>query len=387
MNVLQLIDNIKSFNVFWIKRHSHFLINDFYVKTGAEYLRSVAKSKIDIGFNLFTIISNTYHQENFHSDILKVFLESNSHNEGNKYLYLFLEYLNELGSNINLSNYSNPIIFREKGKIDLLILDKISNRGIIVENKINNAPDMHRQLPRYVEHLKNKGLVCDSIVYISLNKIKMPATNGWSKDEIEFIKSKIVYSIAYYNSNKDLYNGWIAKSEKITNNIDALLILRQYGALLKKLGGNIMNKVIVEKFYEEMLVVENFKTAQSIKSMLGELILFRAEKIAEHFKSDLMPFRNISVWNSYVVAFLDYLVEGHHWSIDIGVHENEYQLDFWDRNNPDPSGAKQLLQNINMFDDNFYESSNRVKRHFKFPEQEKELIDYVTSFKNKLQGK
>jgi len=381
----KFITHIKDFNFHWTERHQRLINNPRIAKTGADYIRSVEKSKVDIGFNLFKLISNTYHQENFHSDILKAFLQNTGHNEGNIYLHLFLEYLNTIGAEISLAHYTNPEVFRETGKIDIMILDKVSNKAIIVENKINNAPDMPRQLPRYVEYVqKERGFKCDCIVYISLNKTKIPSKINWSKEEIDFIDSKTVFSKAYDNTGMDLYSGWISKAEKITNNIDALLILRQYGALLKKLGGNIMNKVIVEKFYEEMLVTENFKTAQSVKVMLDDLILFRAERIAEYFKYHLAPFNNILVWQSYVVAMLDYFEDNHNWSIDIGIYEAESRFEFWDRNSTDPQAAKDLLQKMNVLDSSFYESGQRMKKKFNFPEQEQQLIEYVLEFKIKL---
>lgn len=348
-----------------------------------EYSKDKVKNEIDIEFNLFTLISKHYHHENYHSDILKVFFQSNK-NDSYPYLNLFLTYLNSIGGEINLNNFSQPLIYREKGKVDILIVDQISKRAIIVENKINNALDRHRQLPRYVEYVRNNNFECDCIVYLSLNKSKLPETKDWTEKEIHFIRSKIIYSLAFTGHERDLYNGWIAKAEKITTNIDALLVLRQYGALIKKIGGDIMNKVIVEKFYNDMLIIDNFNNAQSIKHMLSDLILFRAEKIIDHFKSNPSPFNNLFVWNNFVAVFADYLNGGHNWSIDVRVFDTEYHFEFWDRNSNDSSGAKDLTNYMGLYDDSFSVTGQRIKRVFKFPQQENELIEYITEFKTKL---
>jgi len=383
--VKELINTVKGLNNHWITRYCGFINNEVISKASVDYIKGVESRKVNIGFNLFALISNKYHQENFHSDVLKIFLENGKHNEGDTYLHLFLEYLNFIGAKINLGNYNSPEIFRERGKIDLLIRDKVSKKAIIVENKINNAQDMDRQLPRYVEYVKRDGYDCDCIVYISLNQRKLPSMTNWEQEEIKFIESKIVYSLAYDNTDKDLYNGWIAKAEKITSHIDALLILRQYGALIKKLGGNIMNKVVVEQFYNEMLVSENYKTALSIRDMLKELILFRAEKLQEHFEYDLKPFNGCKVFEFYAFCMFGYITnDGHHWSIDIAVGENEYIFQFWERLKDDISIPRELLRKMDLLDNGYYEHELRMKKHFKFPEQERDLILYVTKFKEKL---
>lgn len=44
----------------------------------------------NLGFNIFNLISEKYYYENFHSDIISVFLNRNDkHNEGDKFLKIF----------------------------------------------------------------------------------------------------------------------------------------------------------------------------------------------------------------------------------------------------------------------------------------------------------
>ncbi len=48
-------------------------------------------NRTDIGFNVFTLSSDFYYRENFHSDIIKAFLNPrDKHNEENKYLNKFI---------------------------------------------------------------------------------------------------------------------------------------------------------------------------------------------------------------------------------------------------------------------------------------------------------
>ncbi|MDD3509012.1 MAG: PD-(D/E)XK nuclease family protein [Parabacteroides sp.] len=65
--------------------------------------------RTDIGFNLFTLISDLYYRENFHRDVIYEFLNQNgSHKKGNKYLMLFLDMLN-----IDYNLFNNAIVEKE----------------------------------------------------------------------------------------------------------------------------------------------------------------------------------------------------------------------------------------------------------------------------------
>ena len=65
----------------------------------------------DVSFNIFTMISDKYHLENMHTDIIKCFLDpKEGHNEGYKFLFLFIDMINAIGKegiNINKDLYVN----------------------------------------------------------------------------------------------------------------------------------------------------------------------------------------------------------------------------------------------------------------------------------------
>ena len=105
----------------------------------------------DVSFNIFTMISDKYHLENMHTDIIKCFLDpKEGHNEGYKFLFLFIDMINAIGKegiNINKDLYVNAKVESqypvdcngEKGFIDIFISG--DKHCIIFENKINNASD------------------------------------------------------------------------------------------------------------------------------------------------------------------------------------------------------------------------------------------------------
>jgi hypothetical protein len=67
-----------------------------------------------------------------------------SHGQGNLFLK---EYLYNL--NVDFKNEDFWIVQAEKGKIDIVLSAENPKRVVIIENKINNAPDMSSQLYRY----------------------------------------------------------------------------------------------------------------------------------------------------------------------------------------------------------------------------------------------
>ena len=362
--------------------------NQELVRLTRSYEENKEKRLVNVGLNLFVLISDIYHRENFHSDILRVFLDPASpHREGNKYLDLFLDFLHQQNPklNINKSDFQNAAVVREENRIDLLIRDATSKKAIIVENKMYNAGDMYRQIPRYLNKVKDAGYECEAIVYLRLNRIQYPDTTDWRLKEQEEVDSKLICVTAYMDATNDLLNGWIYKCEKASDHVDALLILRQYGTLIQKLGGEVMNKPIMDEFYKMMLVGDNLKTAQSVSSMLGDLILYRVQMLIEKFGGNLEPFKRIKNYDDYVAYF-----EGLSWNqanvgLDMIVLANSYAVQVWDRSDPQRSQgrAELLLQSLGCFDE-FTLYNERYIKNFVFPTQEQEMIEYVTNFKKNL---
>jgi hypothetical protein len=387
-NITAILDEHQKLVSYHMRDLFDFLEKKDITNISREYKANIGKRKVDIGFNLFTIISDTYHQENFHSDILKSILDpSENHRKGDQYLTLFLEFIKSHNVEISLSNYNNALVLREKGKIDILIEDAISKRAIIIENKINNAPDMDRQLPRYLKFIKDRGLICDAIIYLRLNQNSLPNTKNWTAAEKEEIWKLLLPVSAYNETEYDILNGWIYKAEKITNQIDVLLILRQYGSLIKKLGANIMNKQIMNKFYDQMMVSDNYQTALSLNSMLNDLILYRVNKLIEEFRVNCNPFDSVNNWKDFVVYFFKLPFQQADLSIDIGVYQEHYSFQFWDRNHKSQGVGpivSMLLTKLNM-EREFHEEGNRMCKEFKFPTQENELYDFIRKFNERLE--
>src|SRR6266404_4347993 len=139
---LALLERMKVFNHDAVHAVDGLMRDAELSALAGDYSANLKKREVDLGFNLFAIISELYYRENFHSDVLQAIIDpKGKHREKDAFLHLFLEFIRSHGAAINSSDYSNAQVIREKDRIDLLIKDEDSKKAIIIENKINNAGD------------------------------------------------------------------------------------------------------------------------------------------------------------------------------------------------------------------------------------------------------
>lgn len=170
-----------------------------YSKRKAEVLESNG-IKDDAQFSFFESISDLYYRENFHSDILYTIL--NPQTPKIHQSFFIEEFVKFLGLKKQEFNYTKRYeVIREaptgkikwedkngkkhekKGYIDLLI--KNESQAIIIENKINYAPDMENQLVRYMKYVDEKLRIKNcSVVYLVLTKNnKEPPLSDYDKKD------------------------------------------------------------------------------------------------------------------------------------------------------------------------------------------------------------
>lgn len=248
-----------------------FLKSEDFKKTYDTYL--TLKNDSDISFNIFSMISDYYHKENMHTDILKKFLDPNAgHEEGNKFLYLFIDMINELAQQglqkiyINKKLYKNAKVesqdpinnddTKEKGYIDILVCDERNKHCIIIENKINNAPDTINQIPKYYKYLKNKkGYDVDAIVYLPLCDYKTPNEESWEEDLKlkREVKQKLIILKAYNPREINFIDSWVIPCSAKSNNIHCISILKQYSKLIKHLKRETMSDELLNVLIEQKI--------------------------------------------------------------------------------------------------------------------------------------
>ena len=143
-----------------------------------------ARKQESLGFNVFRIVSETYYHENFHSDVLAAFLDmKGAHGGETRYLHQFIRLLKNhspsITQDLHAQEFTDYTTAREKGRIDIRILDDTNRKAIIIENKIYNAVDQECQLPRYVDDVTESGYKVVAVVYLSLNGHKWPNRSDW----------------------------------------------------------------------------------------------------------------------------------------------------------------------------------------------------------------
>ena len=349
------------------------------VKEPAKNYEYSSRNRSEIGFNVFTISSDLYYRENFHSDIIKAFLDPNAkHGEGNKFLYLFIHLLNKCNPqrNINPSDFQNARVSREENNIDILISDSNSGKAILIENKIYNAIDQHRQIPRYFE-IVSENYSVQAIVYLTLNSSKYLNQSDWTIDEIQRINPVIYFVPSYSLGSTNLFDNWIVPSIIDCNNSESLFILRQYGNLIKFLNTNSMDTITLEKFYLTLKESDNLQTSLSVRNMLNDLPEYLAIRIEERYKGKCYPFKNIWRYKNRDTVFEAFELENLYLKMDIWCSERGYKVHFW--NSKDENyDIKLNLPFISSLTDFNYEGENKsnVEKHFSF-NQEELLFEFI----------
>lgn len=262
-------------------------------------------------FNIFETISDLYTREKFHSDILFTILDSNTPEIGTIYNKEILEEFVKMVDNSFDFIVDNTVkVFKEKsnvvwdgkyykqGYIDLLITNA-NNQAIIIENKINYAPDMDNQLVRYMKYVKEQEFGKDMtfedfkknvrVVYLTLVPGKIPNIYEYGdsfaeyKEMLSDAKSGKDGAILKYRSAVDydkdktdlvtFLNNCIKLFAKRTDDTALLkkVYIEQYKTLLSHLGGSVAmleyQKKLLEHIYSSK---ENLEAARDIVKIFEE---------------------------------------------------------------------------------------------------------------------
>lgn len=259
------------------------------------------REEFDLGFNIFSLVSDQYYKENFHSEIIHAFLDTKGkHNENRLFLDLFLNFLIpecKIKIPIDKANYDNGLMVCNEHttdglrRIDILICS--DSHAIIIENKIYNAIDMDNQLIDYYKYCKEtKKLKVDAIIYLSIDGKKIPDKNKWEcnpETKLE-IEQKLIKMAAFDigASGKSLYH-WLDKCESKSEVEENQFIIRQYKQLLKFLRGYIMETEALKDYYEWISNPENKDKATEIEKWIkihNELIRYYPVKLIEEIDKD-----------------------------------------------------------------------------------------------------
>jgi hypothetical protein len=341
-------------------------------------------TSLEMPFNIVLASSELYYRENFHSDIIASII---NHGEFHR---KFISWLSQISrKNIDESDYRDRVVAIEEGKIDILVKSEESKHCIIVENKINNAGDMKRQIPRYIEKQRAEGFTIDAVVYLSLDGGKRPDKSSWTATDLdEFQKQNVIYVAATNKSNLDMVNGFLNLCIEGNCTIEEFSFIKQYTELVLYLGRTQMDMNLMGKFYEQMLEDSNYSSAQSIRSMLNDLNTYRRDRLYQFFQNKFQPFDSIGRWSTNDTLFIGLSsLTGENVKLDMCCEESVTRIQFWIQ---EPKVRTNLIEEIldkmshkNSFDK---KSENVYLKTFRFPEQDSELYIFVENFLSSLNG-
>jgi len=352
-----------------------------------EKLRKTALGFVDfqnkVPFNLLLASSDTYYRENLHSQILAFILNEN------KFFVSFVDYLNKnYQTTIDIDQYQNPSILPEdEGRIDVLIKDETTKHCIIIENKINNAVDMERQLPRYIEAMKKKNYQIDVIIYYSINGFKEAEDRSWTtEDKVLVKKEKLINLAAIGREGKALTNGFLRKELQGENKFAEICFLSQYVDLLEYLGRGEMKNENLEVFYTKMLEGDNYKVASGVAEMLKNLASYRRDRIRAVFASKKGPFERIDPYSSYATNFHQISrFTNQNIKLDIICSDVKTIVKFWIQEpniTNDMIGG--ILKEIGMSELFLKNTENEYTREYEFPNDENEIDNFISLFLDEL---
>lgn len=373
IEVINLISNLKEEN---IKRYE-----DILEKQGDK-----------LNFNIFDIITDKWKRENLHSEILKFLLEN--------YEVFFNNFL-ELINIKDEKEYLNAEITNEEARIDILI--KSEKKAIIVENKINWAPDQIEQLSRYYEKIKNghngeQEREVEKIIYIAPSKDKNPDAQTFGEYEKE-IKDRLEKIISFDGSENDLVS-CLEKSrdklkenlEKTKNNLDSedfnkLFFINHYIEILKRTGVGDMSEVELIFFKE---IMEKYKTDKDIFKKINYIAEMcsnnnLAKILNDYFISKLGM--NNCGYNkeegSYSCQYwLDYNKDKKENAFSITIHSykiSKVHLTLWDNN----ENINNILKTVIKKEAEYLikEGLTDAGIIFNIPDEEDKLLDLVSKLK------
>ena len=224
-----------------------------------------------------------FREENFHSELLRKILDPNTPETGDKrFLAVFMKLLIQINPSIPQHDFSAAVqVERETEHIDILIYDE--THAVIIENKINNAPDQPNQLARYYQAVQGMGKKVIAVVYIPQFEDCEPPLDDYDEAYQKLVpqitNSLVVLPAVNRRTGKnDIANGFIAQCINCadTNNPQNYMV-SQYAKLLKTIEGaskmtEAIDREFITEFYKDKKSIETIENIADVWDRRNELL-------------------------------------------------------------------------------------------------------------------
>jgi hypothetical protein len=141
-----------------------------------------------------------------------------------------------------------------------------------------------------------------------------------------------------------------------------------------------MDYQFMEKFYKEMLDIEQYNSALSIKDMLNDFTTFRRDRIYNFFLKNHAPFEKTFTYssNDTIYAYIRNIAFEEQIKIDVFSEQNQTKIYFWIQEAKTKLDLiKTILQKISEENNFTKEGINFYVKIFKFPEEDKMMYEYL----------
>ncbi len=358
-----------------------------------------SQENVDPGFNIFSLVSDIYYRENFHSDVMAAILDVNGkHGAGSTHLFNFIDLINmHKPGLIDSAHYKGTVrVSREAGRRDITI-EGLDKHTIIIENKINDAGDTQNQIPTYVKNLEDRRYTVDAVVYLTLNQSKEPDRRSWiaaPAKQSEIIQ-KLVSVRAFDGSQYDLCSGWLQKCIESATHIDTLSTLRQYFKIIRYLTRNHMDHEYYSKLNEYFKITPgSVEAAIHLRDTLSAYPQFIKHRIFEHFKLNdrYRPFNYILPLGASSFYLDSYQSGGFYFNTDVKVidlHSVTVDLSVRHEGNWAKEHPEAVLDEIKLLSKFEWDNNGRYVHTIKdnFTEFEKLTIEFVEDLLKRLKDK
>jgi hypothetical protein len=321
--------------------------------------RTVKTYKSTTNYSLFNEISDSHFRENYHSDILALYLKFNEVKKE------FITWLNNNLSDkeVNFDEYAEGFVEREEEKIDILLYSSDKKKAIIIENKSNNADDQPKQLFRYYKKLRDENIIVEAIFYLNKFVEKEPDLNELLENEKKELKELLV--IGKLVEENSFTENVIKKVIQKTNNIRLNALSQEIMDLFNSVIYGDINMEDLGNFVKELSDNGNLEKFQKTMEAYYDLPRYFVDKYVKYLNSKNTGYKIFIYRNTTLVIDIK-TKNGLIFAVDVGFSIDNISFAFWVRDTGNEKNTKEeILEKIKKTAGDAFPFKELIGRRYK----------------------
>ncbi|MDL2228524.1 PD-(D/E)XK nuclease family protein [Odoribacter sp. OttesenSCG-928-L07] len=206
----------------------------------------------DMKMNIFRILHKEHDERRLHSRFISYLLSPNNSHNNKQFLELFFKNFHIDMSPDFVEVYPTESEKSEYRNIDILIIDKVNNKAVIIENKIY-ASDSNKndatgdepkgQIARYYKRIENEGI--NDIVVLYLKPFKASPSKGSYFDKEGTIIEKVKKKTKLIDYVEDITK-WLRQCVDVCSDTILERYIKQYLEIITKMTGDIKERIRIK---------------------------------------------------------------------------------------------------------------------------------------------